>query len=95
MPISTDPATMNAFRAAYRAGQRMAEHVDAMRWQTRHYYYRFRRRFPVSSASQAEALKLGFAEGYEAGQNEKARYVGGTRPMMRLLPAPNAGVARN
>lgn len=95
MPISTDPATMNAFRAAYRAGQRVAEHVDAMRWQTRHYYSLFRRRFPVSNPAHAEVVKLGFAEGYEAGQNEKARYVGGARPVMRLSPVRNAGVARN
>ena len=96
MPISTDPNTVNAYRAAYRAGQQMAMPVDAMRWQTQYFYALFRGRAALRDAERAEVVKLGFADGFAAGQDQKARrFAGRMRPVARLAPTMNFAGARN
>lgn len=56
-----------------------------MRWQSQHYYSKYRAAVRLRGALEIEASKIGFMEGFEAGQNGKAqRYGDCLRPGVRL-----------
>lgn len=84
-PLSTDPRAIKAYQSAFAAAQKIAGRVDAMRWETLVYYTKYRAAVRWRTPAEAEAAKLGFAEGFEAGQNGKAlRYAGHIRSGVRL-----------
>jgi len=77
MPLSTDPRAIKAYQAAFNAAQRVAARVDAMRWEGEYYFGKYRSAVQHRSMDEFEAAKIGFVEGFEAGQNGKAsRYLG-------------------
>ncbi len=85
MSLSTDPSAIKSYQAGFAAGQQVAARVDVMRWQSQHYYSKYRAAVRLRGAEAIEAAKIGFMEGFEAGQNGKAqRYGDCLRPGVRL-----------
>lgn len=77
MPLSTDPRAIKAYQAAFNAAQRVAARVDVMRWEGEYYFGKYRSALRQRPIAEIEAVKIGFVEGFEAGQNGKAsRYLG-------------------
>lgn len=70
VPLSTDPAALKAYQSAFEAAQKIAARVDVMRWQSLVYYAKYRSAVRLNS-EEAEAAKLVFVEGFEAGQDNK------------------------
>ena len=92
MPLSTDPLAIKTFRAAYAAAQVTAQRVDVMRWETPVYFAKYCAAARLRTAAEVEAAKLGFAEGFEAGQKRKADKVfGRVHSLLQPSPTPRSG----